>query len=504
MKYGKILGIIISLGLSVNQIWSATDLTLHGYGWVQAGMLMQMTDSLDYNYNKNWMQSAATQVTATVALSENLEGSLGIGGGQDHPMQGNASSARGVHIRFATYITQASFKWFSGDKADPNYSLTVGHFPYIYNTNVKNLGLYLLRGPVYPGALVSGFEAKETLPIANFLGTHFHAKTGSVSHDILFTSETDFRPYFDFSLAYIAQHQIGETFKYGAGVNFYHLIPVYDRATNPKDPNLYDFEDSTEIKVPTDRSYFYVDPTVDLNRFVMIPDPNDSTLQIKHYLLDTTWYSHQGTKLTAFFSLDTKKILGLQGMNANDLIIYGEAALIGVKNYKGVYENRLDRIPIMMGINLPTFGLLDNLSFEVEYYKSPYKNDVNKLQTLLSPIPISNATTGYEPMTFLPGDTLNGVVLNDTVQVVKRGSKVYSNLLWDDPYDQTNLHKDDWKWSLHAAKTVFGHIRFSGQVANDHFRPSGIDSEFGLSSTYFTPFSTIKDWYWMSKVTYFF
>jgi hypothetical protein len=486
MKFNKIFCLILAGGFCAADVFSDPKLTLHGYGWVQAGRIMHTGDTLDYNYSKNWMQSAATQITANMSFSDNLEGYLGIGGGQEHLMQGNATSARLVHIRFATYITQASFKWHSRDKEDPDLALTVGHFPYIYNTDVKNLGLYLLRGPVYPNALVSGFEAKETLPIANFLGTQFHARTGPITHDVLFTSETEFRPLFDFSLAYIAKHKVSESFNYGAGVNFYHLLPVYDRITNPRSDKIFNFEDSAtaaDLKSPIERNFFYVDPVSK----------------------DTTWFSHQGTKLTGFFGLDIKKLFDFPGFGANDLILYSEVGLIGVKNYEGIYSNRMHRMPMMVGLNLPTWGLLDNLSLEVEYFKNPYKNDVNELQTLLSPLPTSNRTTHIEKVTLDSGYVLaNGDTLRAVRNVVKANGSVREDIAWGDPYDYTGLHKDDWKWSLHASKTILGHIRFSGQVANDHFRPAGIDSEFGLSPTYFTAFSTLKDWYWMSKITYFF
>lgn len=483
MKLSKIATLILTIVFAMKSSWAEPSIKLHGYGWVQTGMIMHMTDTLNNNYSKNWMQSAATQITASILLSDYLEGFLGIGGGQEHFMQGKSASAREVQVRFSPYITQASFRYFLGDRDNPDYFVTVGHFPYIYNADVKNLGMYLLRGPVYPGALVSGFESKETLPIANFLGTQAHAKTGNFTHDLLITSEIENKPYYDFSFAYIFKHKATEFFNYGAGINLYHWLPVYDRFTNPRNPSLYNnFEPTEEVKHPLDRGYFYVDTA-------------------NH---DTTWYTHKGEKLTAFYSLDIKKLANIQGMGENDLILYGEVGLIGIRNYKGIYEKRLDRMPIMVGFNLPAFGWLDNLSLEVEYYSSPYKNDIYKLQTQFSPIPVANSDYLYEPKMYLPGDTLNGVALTDTVQTVVFNNKEYTNLRWGDPYDQTNLHRDDWKWSLHMAKTVMKHIRFSAQVANDHFRPIGIDSEFGVVRTYYTAFSTPKDWYYMSKVTYFF
>jgi len=71
--------------------------------------------------------------------------------------------------------------------------------------------------------------------------------------------------------------------------------------------------------------------------------------------------------------------------------------------------------------------------------------------------------------------------------------------------DPENLTADDWKWSINAEKTVAGHVRFTGQVANDHFVPrpirGGLITEnSGLSQV----FSSTKDWYIMGRVGYFF
>jgi hypothetical protein len=461
------------------------QISLQGFGWVQAGMVGNATDTLHFNFNRNWMQTAATQITANVIVDDHWDGSLGIGAGQEHPMQGNTQNARLLRVSIATYITQANFTYAEGyaegNRKHAKFSATFGFFPYNYNPDIQNLGLYLLRGPVYPGALVSGFETKETLPISNFLGTRLHSSIGNTEHDLILSSETENKPLFDYSLAYIFSHRLGESFRYGGGVNFYHLLPVYGFATNPRDKDQFTFVDSSQVVDAIDRNYFYLDPA----------NPKD-----------TTWLSNQGTKLDAFFSFDPKSFLPGLGFGKRDMLLYGEIGLIGVRNYKGIYNNRFQRMPIMGGFNIPAFGILDDLSLEVEYYASPYKNDLAELQTGMSPTPVSNRSNNIRPKLLdsgfvtSKGDTLRAPRL----VVSEKGGKIYEDTPWGDPYDAAHLHKDDWKWSLHCSKTVMGHIRFSGQVANDHFRPVGT----GITPTYFSIFSTMDDWYWMTKVTYFF
>ena len=353
-------------------------------------------------------------IPAHAVFDDRWDASLGIGAGQEHPMQGSTQDARRLKVNIATYITQASFTYTVGERDHSPFAATFGYFPYDYNPDVKNLGLYLLRGPVYPGALVSGFETKETLPIANFLGTRLHSSLGNTEHDLLISSETERKPLFDFSLAYVFRHRLGEAFSYGAGANFYHLLPVYSWATSPRDKNLFTFTNDADVVDPIDRKYFYVNPA----------NP-----------ADTTWLSHQGTKLDAFFRFDPKAFLASTRFGKNDLVVYGEAGLIGVKDYKGIYADRMQRIPVMLGFNLPAFGLLDDLAFEVEYYASPYKNDLTELETSYSPTPVSNLTNKFRPDTLAAGTVLaNGDTLKAPRVVVKQiGGKVFEDVPWEDP-----------------------------------------------------------------------
>jgi hypothetical protein len=193
-----------------------------------------------------------------------------------------------------------------------------------------------------------------------------------------------------------------------------------------------------------------------------------------------------GTKVGAFASVDFKGLFGAGALGPEDLKLYTELAVIGVKDYKGIYNDISQRIPIMVGFNLPTFKLLDHLSLEAEWYGAPYRNDYQKLENFYSPIPVSNQGVGRKLVVDSTGKTMLS----------------YSGQNFDkvDPYDVENRHKDDIKWSLHGSRTFKEHIRISGQVANDHFRTGGTF----FSDGYETAFSTLEDWYFMVKLAYFF
>jgi hypothetical protein len=456
---------------------SGVEVKVMGFGWLQAGMIMKHTDSVFYNYNGDWLQSAATQVTALVKINEHWDGALGIGGGQYHRNQSkNVKRARDVNMTFAAYITQARFTWTLGDQEPKRLKWHFGYFPFRYNPDVKNLGMYLLRGTVYPGIVESGFEVPATLEIANIQGTHMQYKYGPFTQDLLVFAEINYQPLYDFSIASVSSLKLGQAFNFGFGVNFYHALPLYPELTSPGKGDV--FTESTEFPVthPYDREWSYIDTLTQ----------------------DTTWLNNAGTKLVGFFSFDAKPLLGWEDrMSPEDMKIYGEVGVIGVKDYVGVYDNISERIPVMVGINFPTFGILDNLTLELESYKAPYRMDLNQQRNRFSPVPRSDQQIKGAPV-YDPADTANVARLD----VNKDKSWDEGETMEYDFINFNNLHSDDFKWSLHFAKTIKKHVRFSAQIACDHFKPDGLEG--WNSMTYMQIFSEPSDWYWMTKVLYFF
>lgn len=465
--------ILLSLGAEAG----AQGIPVHvtGAGWTQAGAILNSSDTVDLNYGGNWFQGVRGHINALAEISKNWEGSIGIGvrtvqkgiSGRE-VASGDPGSAARLQVGVEPYISQARFTYTYGDESTSPFGMTFGFFPFNYNPQVKNLGLYLLRGTVYPGFLFSGFELDETIGVANLLGLNLHSTLGHFSNDILLSSETKIRPLFDYSLAYIGKYRPNSAFEIGAGVNFYRLIPINGDLTTPRDPNLV-AEDGSLIPVSKyDRRHYYLDST----------GPGQ---------VDTVRFTLKGVKAGAFATLDLKILTGQGAMGSEDLKLYGEMAVIGVKDYTGIYEDIAQRIPVMVGFNLPMFNLLDHLSLEVEYYKSPYRNDYYKLENYYSPIPMSNLNLGRKVVT----DPVTGQ------KVFSSGGRTFPI---EDPYDAENMHKDDLKWSLHGAKTIKGHIRLSAQAANDHFRPGGAF----FVDKYESAFTTLKDWYFMTKLSYFF
>jgi len=173
----------------------------------------------------------------------------------------------------------------------------------------------------------------------------------------------------------------------------------------------------------------------------------------------------------ARLTFDPKKLLPMPFLGSADLKVYGEIALLGVKNYPLYYEKRSERMPLMAGINMPTFKLLDVLAVELEWYKSPFPNSSRFIYEDRSPIPF----TGRAQLT-----------------------DVYSS--------EKNIYdfkdKDDFKWSVYASKRLNRLLRLSLQVANDHSQRD----DYGLTQNGAKIYQEIcqdtKDWYWITRLTF--
>jgi len=423
------LGLAAGVLLPVHSA-DGTSMTFNGAGWMQFGSIVKSTDTSGrQDLNGRTLLSSGAQFELKVNPSEKWRVEAGLGAAAGHALAASSLQQGGyAPMDVNPYVSNANFTYSFMEKNESGLFLRGGLFSYIYNPDVQNLGLYLLRGPVYPGYLLSGFETREVLPVANTLGFQLNHKMGSFEQDLVLAIEKDFYPYWDMSPAYIASYTMGGALRIGGGVNFYHLISV--------DPEL-----------TTDTTKFYIDNSTG------VPD--------------TTAISFQGIKLMANASLDLKALFGgSERLGSEDLKIYGEVALIGLDDgpaYKKLYGEYKDRMPIMVGMNLPAFKVLDRLSLEVEMHSARFKDDL----------------TGYNPYgnpTPIP----------------------FGNL-------DTNYAADNFRWSLYGSRIIQKHIKLSVQAASDHFRPGvfrgyGDNNPPSRQAIFFKP----DEWYWMTKIAYFF
>jgi hypothetical protein len=448
------------LGLTAPLCAEDVKLDFHGAGWNQFGRVEKSYSSTaDLNYNKNWLGSNGGLVAATARIDENWEGGLGLGTVLIHLARGSKGAAENWYSFFIPFVDQARVTYTGTSFAEEGgWQVNLGYFPYSYNSDTKYLGMYLLRGYVYPGTLISG-TMFQGAPVADFnkvIGGMLGFKAGGFKNELIFYSETENKPLFDYSLAYVVSYSPHPSFEIGAGVNFYRLIPNSKKATSPgKDCNPnQDLGPYAGLNAGQENGCYGLD-TVSFAQ---------DSLGNPVAVVDTVTGSLAGTKLMLRFRLDPKAWFGNpDALGKNDLVLYGEGAVIGLKDYKDqgykdvygdYYPDILRRIPVMMGFNLPGFKLLD-LSVEIEYYANKNSND----------------------------------------NIAAQGG---SWLPVEDP--TIDNARDDWKWSVNASRMLFGNMVVQAQVANDHLRLGGSHNTAGGIEATRNP----KEWYWTGKIAYFF
>jgi hypothetical protein len=381
----------------------------------------------------------------------------------------------------AVSIGQASARYRFGDPADPTWSLSFGLMPYKYNPDSRNLGEYLFRSTPYPTTTINGSwdlinssysKVKGVLAEAAFLD-------GKWKNAILASLSDEVYPLNDLSLAYVTSLKLGPL-ELGAGANFYDVLPASPSLSTPK--NIYNsyftYQDKTyygdDLYYDQVGKYFEAraarraaagdaagaaaDSAIDL-RYKRIGDLVDSLNMADTVTgapkLPRSYYTYQGLLMMGRASLDLGSLLG----DGIDFKLYGEVDVLGWKNYPIFFEKRSERMPMMFGAALPTFGLLDYLAVEAEYWKNPY--------------PIINVKALEDG---LPKVDYN--VMSPKIDISA-------------PYA-----KDDLKWSISGAKSVGRYFTVSAQAANDHTRPI----RFDFSSYKYETMLDSKAWYYILRL----
>jgi len=333
---------------------------------------------------------------------------------------------------FYPYLSQAEYKHVFGDPEKPYVTLSAGYFPFKYNRDVRNLGEYLFRTGTYPQYILNDID----FPLARLMGVHAgYTPIQNLKIDAVLFTNTQWFAVGDWSLAAIASYTIADFIDVGLGGSLNSIISSDSTLTTPHDP-------ATAYHI----TY------------------NETTGKG-----DTSFYSFKGAKLMARAAIDLKKIIVSNLFGKEDLRLYAETAILGLKDYPqnlrgGIsYDKILDRIPIMAGLNIPAFKYLDVLSTEVEWFNCPFPNDIGAITQQGLPIPgpiTENGSTDY------------------------RALSMYA--------------QDNWKWSLYASKTIAKNYKVMLQVACDHLRSLAVnDQNVDFEEVLHSP----NQWYCMLKLT---
>ncbi|MBN1130923.1 MAG: hypothetical protein JXA71_18180 [Chitinispirillaceae bacterium] len=427
-----VVAAIISGMIDGNSYASSVATTLSGSASMESGQI-QSAWHRESQFTHRWLFRNFVNFTGTCLINDNIRIVAGATGKMwyesfpDEKLTLSPMSPRTPMTTF--YITQASGAFsFFGEKDNPLLQFELGYFPFKYNSNARNLGEYLFRSGTYPPILFTDIDkAYERLAGTRLSLNLFN---NSLHLHQLFTQELQLPSFFDFSLSYLLDYSCANIITVGGGVMFSRLI-----STNSK------------VTTPIASQTAFTDPSA--------PDSIGR-------------YTFQGTKIMARLCFDPKRLFfssdDFSFLGPEDLKLYGEAAILGLKDYKGdqgaeYYSHNWKRTPIMAGFNAPGFTFLDVIALELEYSQWDRPNAMKNVLEFGYPIP-------------------------------------------DNPQNPNiDYNANNWKWSVYAKKTFFDHFSVLALFARDHLFHFSPRDEQRMSDRE-EMLRTNKDWYWVLKFGY--
>jgi hypothetical protein len=475
LKAALFMLLVAATGYSLDK---KIEIDLFGSAEIQSGQYKNFKYRLQgFTLTNKWMEDNILTMGIRSKVNDRLSGDVSLKAWlfynpfPDSLMMNPIQDRNSPSIDF--YMRSAQMKLrLSPNPEDSLFNLNIGIFPFKYNEDVRNLGEYLFRTGCYPGYIYSeGFDLAGT----QLAGIHLRNNLlgGRIKNDLLFTSELYLYPSKDFSLTFLTDitPTPNRVIDFGLGLQFFRCLSVDNAYTTPtKYENMSSAPE--QKRAP--------------NWYVTAPG-------------DTSYYTFAGTKIMARLAFDIKPLFGSPDFfGTNDFKLYSEAIILGVKNYPASldsneftnqrpinefgYNKLLEKMPIMVGFNVPSFKLLDIFSAEVEYYGKKYVNRVpiyaNARNMLRLPIP-------YDPN-----------INNGQPDGSKEGN---SNASGDYTKDTYKSGVAQWKWSMYLKKTMLEKFAITLQFARDH---SLVKTGLAQNVDYEEIFIKANQWYWMLKFGY--
>ncbi len=401
-------------------------------------------------------------LSQSVRLGDDFEVDAGLTGLIWWPFSDRTTQPNTRVMRVKPMVPLARAKWKFGDGQGNHGHIQVGTFPYKYNPDAKNLGEYLYRSGTYPGFLFTTegwLFMNRAGQYAHGLQGNFTHLNGMLSHNFSLFMEMVYYPIGDFSPGYDFSFKT-KFIELGGGIVLNHFLPIRPSLLEPnEESNIY--VTLPQGLDPVDANHVYYGPKD------RAPNVDDSLL------IEIERWTHKGIKLMGRVNVNLNSLLPEGSSSPEDLKIFLEAAVLGWKDYPLYYEKRAERIPVMFGVNLPSFKLLDVLSVQLEYYGSAF-NDFYLFNGESDPR--WNYTNG-ELSTYLDSSRAG------TLENWKKDAAI---------------HEDDIKWSIYAKKSFNKVFTLYTQVASDHFRL--VNEALTTSSAPLT--STPKEWYYLLRLEF--
>ena len=299
--------------------------------------------------------------------------------------------------------------------------LRAGLFEYKYNRDSKNLGEYLLRSEAYPSFIETAQGVDLMRPShARIGGLQYELMLGNLRQTALLYLEQTNMPVNDMSVAYFAALSPAG-FEIEAGLAHRRFFNFGDRVNN-------------SLLLDTLRAY-----------------------------IEDQGLTAEASSVMLRGHIDFNELLGLSLKEGFKL--YAETALLGFKQDTLYYTSSSERMPFLVGIDIPTGGILSHFAFELERFTSPYYDKEYSMTdqggTNYSPLPALNTENEY--LNALP-----------------------------------SYHRDDLKWSLFLTKSLNQWVDLKVRAANDHLRLLDWDKNLANGGRPVTV--KPKDWYFLIRI----
>ncbi len=350
-------------------------------------------------------------------------------------------------VRVEPRLSQAKAKLKLIPESNKAY-VELGFFPYKYNSDAHNLGEYLYRSGTYPGVIqtTDGLHLMDHAAYDAYgLHAHLSLMDGLIEQEFNLFTEPNLIPTGDLTPAYEASLS-GKLFQIGVGAAYNRLISYNSASVRP---HASTDENNRYIEVDSTGTVLYRGPysIAPYRMQQFFQHDGDSLHTVSHH-----YYTQRGLKLMARAAVDLGFLLPEQIRGPQDLRIFTEAAVLGVEDQPYYYDDIWRRIPVMAGINIPTFKYLDILSFQMEYYRSLFNNDE---QFIANSYPVWNPSA-------------------------------------------PRYRRDDWKWSVYTEKTVGKLFKIYAQVANDHVRLPEFTTNLSATDLTVKP----SHWYYLIRLEF--
>jgi hypothetical protein len=455
----------------------------------QEDMIFHLTDEITYQERLKFIASIEAELLYSFA--------------QDNQYPATLTTA------YNFYPNDVEVSYAFGNVERPWLQLAAGYFPFKYNPDAKNLGEYLLRDIAYPTVIKTGFEFAFTRE----LGFHASGIVGNPSidqakWDLMLTSETNEWPLQDWTVTAVASNNLLNFFDVGAGVSFQRLLSVNESKTTPQIPA------DSFLNSSGNTSHYTFRSTKLMGRAAVSPLAFVPEFRIPPGFVfgDKPFFSREDFRVYGEIA-----VLGLDNQVAYVWDTTGTGAggprhLVEAPKEVNYYDSLGDRMPFMVGIDLPTnplisYGILPFLL--TKWLKDETGDDIRPLAFVtLVPALASGVLSHYlgcniglDVLSFEVEYYSNRYPNSDYNPLYFTGGNVplpYPNSIYMNNYAEGKPMP--YKYSLYFKKTFLNQrFAFSGQIARDHMRPpylgqliNGVTDDFLLAK---------NQWWWTLRLS---